>query len=150
MGQTLTNLLTHIIFSTKGRQPLITTECKPDLMAYLGGIVGELNGKPLIINGTSDHVHLLIQLPPTLTVADCLRIVKTNSSRWFHQRWSSQKRFNWQGGYGAFSVSRSNAQKVIAYIENQEKHHQKKTFQEEYIALLKRHDLDYDERYIWA
>lgn len=149
MSQTLTNLLTHIVFSTKGRRPLIDAESKADLIAYLGGIVRELNGKPLIINGTADHVHLLIQLPPTLPVSDAMRVIKTNSSRWVHQRWPVKKDFGWQGGYGAFSVSRSNVHQVIAYIQNQEEHHRKRSFQEELIAILKKHNIEYDERYIW-
>lgn len=98
MAQTLTNLLTHIIFSTKGREPLIQAEVKPDLLAYMGGIVRELKGLPLILNGTQDHVHLLVQLPPTLCVSDALRVIKANSSKWLRQQSPAFRNFAWQNG----------------------------------------------------
>lgn len=149
MAQTFSNLITHIIFSTKGRYPLIDNELKPRLWEYLGGIIEEIKGNPLKINGTADHVHLLVQLPPALSVAEAMRIVKTNSSRWVHQNWDSREKFAWQTGYGAFSVSRSAVPAVVSYIENQAEHHLRKTFEHELIAFLKKHAIEYDERYIW-
>jgi putative transposase len=148
MSHTYTNLLTHIIFSTKERTPFINDSLKRDLHACLGGIVRELRGTALRINGAADHVHLLVGLPASLAVADALRVIKTNSSRWMHE----QKRFvkfGWQEGYGAFSVSRSNAAAVSAYIERQEEHHHRLTFREEFIAFLRKHGVEYDEENLW-
>lgn len=149
MAHTFTNLLTHIIFSSKNRAPCISPELKPQLYAYMGGIIREMKGKALMIDGTSDHVHLLISLPPVVSVAEALRVMKTNSSRWVHETWPSHHDFAWQIGYGAFSVSKSNASSVSKYIASQEKHHQRMSFQEELTALLKKHGIEYDERYIW-
>ena len=149
MTHTFSNLLTHVIFSTKDRFPLISSELKPDLLAYMGGIVRELDGKALTIGGTVDHVHLLVSLPPTLALADALRVLKANSSRWVHET-KGRSKFAWQAGYGAFSVSRSNMPKVIKYISEQEEHHRKVTFQEEFVAFLRKHEIAYDERYIWV
>jgi putative transposase len=96
-----------------------------------------------------DHVHLLISLPPMIAFSDAMRIVKANSSRWVGEKWSARKSFGWQVGYGAFSVSKSNVSEDVKYIQNQEAHHKKVTFQEEFIAFLKKHEIGYDERYIW-
>lgn len=115
----------------------------------MGGIVREMNGSSLIINGTSDHVHLLIWLPPVVSISEAMRVVKTNSSKWVHAEWSSRAHFAWQIGYGAFSVRQSNVPTVLRYIANQEEHHRKISFQEEFIAYLKRHKIEYDEKYIW-
>ena len=112
-------------------------------------MVREINGKAYSINGTADHVHLLINLPPTIALSDALKVVKANSSRWASERWVTKRSFGWQTGYGAFSVSRSNVPDVIKYIAGQEEHHRKITFKEEFIAFLKKHEINYDERYIW-
>jgi putative transposase len=149
MGQTFTNLLVHCIFSTKGRAPTIHPGIAPKLFAYMGGIVRSSNGVPLSINGVADHAHLLLSLPATLCVSDAMRLVKTNSSKWLHESGSEHLNFAWQDGYGAFSVSRSNVDAVIAYIANQEEHHRRMTYQQELLAFLKKHGIDYDERYIW-
>jgi REP element-mobilizing transposase RayT len=149
MAHTYTNLLTHIIFSTKDRLPLIGAELKPKLLGYMGGIVREMAGTALIINGTSDHVHLLIGLPPALSLSEAMRVLKTNSSKWVHEKWNSQSTFGWQTGYGAFSVSQSNVLAVSEYIAHQEEHHRRISFQEEFVTFLKKHGIEYDERYIW-
>jgi REP element-mobilizing transposase RayT len=149
MAHTFTNLLTHIVFSTKHRTPQIDQKLKPQLLAYMGGIVREINGVALLINGTADHVHLLVRLPATVALADVLRLIKTNSSRWVHEQWPSRSDFAWQTGYGAFSVSQSNAEAVLRYIARQEEHHRKVSFQQEMIAYLRRNKIEYDERYIW-
>jgi len=149
MAHTFTNLLTHVIFSTKDRLPHIDAELKAPLLAYMGGIVRELYGTAMTINGTADHVHLLVRLPPTISLADAMRVLKTNSSRWVHEKWPSHCAFAWQTGYGAFSVSQSNVASVVRYIAEQERHHRKVSFQEEFLAYLRRHGIDYDERYIW-
>jgi len=148
MPHTFTNLLMHIIFSTKDRAPLITDDLKPKLHAYMGGIVRELKGKALIINGTADHVHLLVSASPSLSLSDSMRVLKTNSSRWAHE--TSRTPFSWQSGYGAFSVSQSNVQAVLEYIAHQEEHHRKITFQEEYIMFLRKHDISFDENNLWS
>jgi REP element-mobilizing transposase RayT len=148
MADTFTNLLTHVIFSTKDRLPLITPEIKPRLHAYLGGIVRSLDGIALAIDGPIDHVHLLIKTPASAALADVIRTVKANSSRWVHETFPRAD-FAWQTGYGAFSVSFSNVEQVRTYIANQEDHHKTISFQEEFVAFLKRHSIEYDERYIW-
>ena len=116
MAHTFAQLLTHITFSTKGRRPELDGDLRPKLFAYMGGIIRELDGTALIINGTLDHVHLLVSLPSRLAVADAMRVLKTNSSRWVHEKWTSRASFGWQTGYGAFSVSQSNRQAVAEYI----------------------------------
>ena len=149
MPHTFARLLYHVAFSTKGRAPMIDAELKPRLHAYMGGIIGELEGKALIVGGTADHVHLLASLPAKIAVADAMRVVKTNSSRWVHEEWSKRVEFAWQTGYGAFSVSQSAMEAVKRYIANQEEHHRRMTFQEEFLELLRRHGIEYDERYVW-
>jgi len=135
MAHSYSHLLAHIIFSTKQRSLLITPTLKPRLLPYMGGIVRELKGVPLILNGTADHVHMLAQLPAKVSVEECVRVVKTNSSRWVHQTWPGQQ-FGWQTGYAAFSVSHSNLKAVANYIERQEEHHRKISFQQELVAFL--------------
>ena len=146
MAQTLTNLLMHVVFSTKNREPMISADLKPSLLAYIGGIIRELDGKLLAADGTSDHVHLLMRLPPKLSLADGLRVIKTKSSRWARE---AHARFQWQAGYAAFSVSQSNVAAVARYVRDQEKHHRRISFQEELRAFLKKHKIEYDERYLW-
>jgi REP element-mobilizing transposase RayT len=148
MSHSLSSLYTHVIFSTKERIECISQQIKPELCAYIGGIVRELRGKALIVNGMSDHIHLLLKLPVALSIADAMRIIKTNSSRWAREKWP-KTRFGWQTGYAAFSVSRSNLEDVIEYIKNQEEHHRRLSFQDELLLFLKKHEIDYDERYIW-
>ena len=147
MPHTFTSLLTHIIFSTKERAPFIDAALRHDLHAYLGGIVRELKGTALIVNGAADHVHLLAALPPNVSTSEALRVIKTNSSRWVRE--TRRKAFGWQSGYGAFSVSRSNVPSVTHYIAQQEEHHRKVSFKEEFVAFLNRHEVELDERYIW-
>jgi putative transposase len=149
MAHSLTKLLFHVVFSTSDRRPLIEGDLKARLFPYLGGIFRELGGGLLGAGGTPDHVHLLIWLPATVSVAEALRVVKTNSSKWVHQQWPAHRKFGWQTGYGAFSVSKSNAASVLKYIARQEEHHKKVSFQEEFLQLLQKHEIPYDERYLW-
>ncbi len=149
MSHTCSNLLVHAIFSAKDRKPLIESDLREDLFAYLGGIVREMQGKALIINGMPDHVHMLVELRPKVSVAELMRVAKANSSRWIHETRPGHRGFAWQTGYAAFSVSRSNALAVSKYIAEQEKHHRKRTFQDELILFLKKHGIAYDERYLW-
>ena len=150
MSHSFACLLTHAVFSTKDRAPLIGGECRERLWPYLGGIAREIGGKALIVGGTADHAHLLLSLPPTLCAADAMRDLKANSSKWIHETWPDRRDFAWQVGYAIFSVSESSREAVARYIAEQETHHQKMTFQEEFVALLKKHGVEYDERYIWA
>ncbi len=147
MAHTTGNILIHLIFSTKGRRPILTPEIRTDLYPYLGGIVRSLNATALATNGTTDHVHMLIRLRPAQSAAEIARMVKTNSSRWARGKYNTD--FAWQTGYGVFSVSESNLTEVSKYIANQEKHHAKRSFQQEFVAFLKRNKISYDERYIW-
>ncbi len=147
MSHTSGNILLHMIFSTHGRRPLIKSDLRADLFAYLGGIIREMDGTALIVNGTADHVHMLVRIRPAQSCAQIARVVKANSSRWVHEKWNTK--FAWQTGYGVFSVSESNVAAVTKYIAEQEEHHQKHSFQEEFVAFLKKNNVAYDERYIW-
>ena len=149
MAHTFTSILVHVVFSTSGRSPLLADDLRPEMHAYLGGILRRLEAVPIIVGGTADHVHLLVRLSADLAVADCLRVVKTNSSRWVKARWPKRRAFAWQGGYGAFSVSESRRSAVIRYIQQQEQHHRRISFQEEFLKLLTSHGVEFDERYIW-
>ena len=139
MNRTFSQLFTHLVFSTKGRARLIHPDMKPELYAYLGGITRELKGKALAINGMEEHVHLLVSLPPTISISDALRLLKSNSCKWVHEKWRKRSTFAWQLGYGAFSVSKSNVAEVTDYIRNQEEHHRKITYEEEFLGLLRKH-----------
>ena len=150
MGHTATNVLVHFIFSTRHRAPLITKEIEADLHAYLGGILRELGGVALCINGMPDHVHLLVRMPSTHSVADVARLVKANSSRWVHQRWPQFKVFAWQSGYGAFSVSESGQGAVLQYILRQQEHHTKRSFKEEFVVFQRKNGVSVDEKYLWT
>ena len=149
MAHTFTHLLTHIIFSTKDRRPLLNAELKSRLFPHLGGIIRAHDGKALIINGPSDHVHILASLAAKHSLSDLMRELKADSSGWVHKNYPDQKTFAWQIGYGAFSVSHSSLAEVEKYIANQEDHHRKVSFQEEFIEFLRRHEIVYDERFLW-
>ena len=146
---TYTSLLTHVTFSTKRRQPFITPDVEVRLLPYLGGIARQLGGTLLVSNSVADHVHLLMVLPPTLAISEAVGKLKGSSSKWIHDTFPEHRSFAWQRGFGAFSVSRSNVPGVARYIEEQKEHHRKVTFQEELVLLLRRHGVDFDERYLW-
>jgi len=149
MAHTYTNLLTHAVFSSSGRIPLLVDAIRADVHSYLGGILRELRAIPIMIGGTADHVHLFARLPADLAVADCMRVLKANSTRWIKESWPERRSFAWQGGYAAFGVSESSRKTVIHYIQNQAEHHQRISFQDEFLALLRKHGVDFDERYVW-
>jgi putative transposase len=148
MPQSLAYLLVHLVFSTKNRAAFLQSEqLRSEAHAYLTATLGALNCEPVQVGGVSDHVHLLFGLSRTVSLADVVRQVKTSSSRIVREK--GHHAFSWQTGYGAFSVSESNRSAVIDYIVNQEMHHRKMTFQEEIRALLKKHSMHFDERYVW-
>ena len=148
MAHSYTNILIHYIFSTKNREKIIKSELQERLWAYMGGIARENNMKALAIGGIEDHVHLLISLPATLSIAKTIQLIKGGSSKWVHDTFPDQNHFKWQEGYGAFSVSISRVSDTIAYIRRQQEHHSKKSFHKEYITFLKKHGIDYDKRYV--
>jgi REP element-mobilizing transposase RayT len=150
MAHTYSNLVIHALFSTRDRIPALKAEWKAELFSYQAGIITRLGGWPILINGPKDHVHLLFGVPPRLALADLLEKVKSNSSKWLHAARPGCSNFAWQTGYAAFSVSHSNIASVKEYIANQEAHHRNVTFQEEVLAFLKRHEIEYDPRYVWG
>jgi putative transposase len=139
----------HCVFSTKERRPLITTELHERLWSFLGGIARQNKMKAIEIGGVEDHVHILLSLPSAMTISKAMQLIKGGSSKWIHETFSAQREFAWQDEYGAFSVSVSQLDKTIEYIKGQKAHHHKMTFQDEFVALLKKHRIEYDERYLW-
>ncbi|TWT80459.1 Transposase IS200 like protein [Planctomycetes bacterium CA13] len=146
---TFTNLLFHIIYSTKYRKPAVCADWQDDLYGYIGGIVRDQKGTLLRIGGVEDHVHLLAKLSPTVAISDVLRTIKANSSKWINERSDVSRKFEWQSGYAAFSVSESQMPVVGEYIANQAEHHRKATFEEEFLAILKKHNIKFDMRYVF-
>ncbi len=149
MSQSLVKIYVHTIFSTKNRQPFIDHEIEDVLFNYLGGICKGLECFPLKIGGHNDHVHILSSLSKKITVIKFLEELKSHSSSWIKTQGERYQNFYWQGGYGAFSVSPSAIESVKRYIENQHDHHKTITFQEEYRKILREHNIDFDERYVW-
>ena len=141
MPHTFSRLIYHVVFGTKRRAPSIDEALRERLWPYLGGIVRDLRGIPLAINGVSDHAHLLVVLPPTISVADFARMIKSNSSKWIHETFETRPHFEWQTGYAAFTVSESQHELVARYIAHQEEHHRTMTFADELAALLRRHGI---------
>jgi putative transposase len=149
MGQSLVKNYLHIVFSTKHRQPLIHKPYNEELYNYIGGTCRNLECYPVIVGGYTDHVHILCMLSKKIALIKLLEEVKSHSSKWMKTKAESLANFYWQDGYGAFSVNPSQVEVVKAYIQNQQEHHRKKTFQNEYRAFLKKYNVEYDERYVW-
>ena len=150
MAQSLARLWTHLIFSTKDRFPFLTDAVlRRDMHAYLAEMLRHQGCETLIVGGVEDHTHSLFALSRTRTIANVVKEVKRTSSGWVKDASPKLARFHWQSGYAAFSVSQSNLVDVIGYIENQEQHHKRVTFQDEYRAFLNAHGIEFDERYIW-
>ncbi|HKO44348.1 MAG TPA: IS200/IS605 family transposase [Pyrinomonadaceae bacterium] len=143
------SLLVHFVWSTKNREPWIELAMREDMYAYIGGIMRKKKATLLAAGGMFDHIHLYASLPSIISIADLVNAVKANSSRWVHESFRNLRTFAWQEGYGAFSVSKSDEQRVIRYVQDQERHHAKRTFEEEFISLLEKHDMPYDPRQIW-
>ncbi|MES2619397.1 MAG: IS200/IS605 family transposase [Bacteroidota bacterium] len=149
MPHTYTQLYIQIVFAVQGRQNLISQQHKEELHKYITGIVQKRNHKMLAINSMPDHTHIFVGLKPTQSISDLVRDIKTNSSSFITEKKFVRGKFNWQEGYGAFSYSHSHIDAVVKYILNQEEHHRKKTFREEYIDFLKKFNVEYDEKYLF-
>ncbi|NIV14932.1 MAG: IS200/IS605 family transposase [Aliifodinibius sp.] len=149
MADTYSQIYIHTVFAVQGRQNLISKKHKDELYKYITGIITKKEQKLIRINGMSDHIHILIGLRPAMALSDLVRDIKTNSSTFINDnRWIRGK-FNWQEGYGAFSYGHSQLDRVIRYIDNQEAHHRKRTFKEEYLTLLKRFNIEYKDEYLF-
>ncbi|MBI4325650.1 MAG: IS200/IS605 family transposase [Chloroflexi bacterium] len=149
MANTFTSLHYHIVFSTKHREPWIRPDLQERVWTYLGGIARENGLKALLVGGMPDHDHIALAMPPTHAMSKALQLIKGGSSKWIKEVFPAMRGFAWQDGYGAFTVSKSNLDEVVEYIRNQPEHHRVKTFQEEFLAFLIRHKIEYDERYLW-
>ncbi|HRK28430.1 MAG TPA: IS200/IS605 family transposase [Chitinophagales bacterium] len=149
MPNTYTQLYVHAVFAVKGRANLISPKWKEKLYQYITGIITNKNQKLMVINGMPDHLHLLIRLKPDCTLSDLIRDIKANSSKWINEQKFVMGKFEWQTGFGAFTIGQSQIQSVVNYILNQEEHHKKKTFREEYIEFLNAYEIDYKPEYIF-
>lgn len=149
MPQSLSYLLTHIVFSTKDRAPVLDATVRPALHAYLATVSRNVDCECFRVGGVADHVHLAVRLSRTITMAQLIEELKTSSSKWLKTQSPALASFAWQRGYGAFSVGPSDQETLIHYIDNQEEHHRTRTFQDEYRAFLTKYKIAYDERYIW-
>jgi putative transposase len=150
MAQSLARLWTHLIFSTKDRFPFLSDKAiRADMHAYLATVLRTHECETLLVGGVEDHVHALYVLSRNFSIATVVKEIKRTSSSWIKLISRRQAKFHWQSGYGAFSVSQSHLNQVIRYIERQEQHHRRVTFQDEYRAFLKKYGIEYDERYVW-
>ena len=150
MSQSLSTVYIHLVFSTKERRPFLREqEFRSSVFSYLGGVSKQLSCLPLIVGGAEDHAHLLCRFGRTITQADWVKEIKRVSSLWIKEQRSDMFDFQWQGGYADFSVSQSNVEQVTRYIAQQEEHHKTVSFQDELRALLRKHNLEWDERYVW-
>ena len=149
MADTFSQIYIQYVFSVKGRENLLQEPWRDDVFKYIAGIVKGKNQKPIIVNGISDHVHAFIGLKPSMNISDLVRDIKNNSSNFINEQKFQKGKFLWQEGYGAFSCSHSQIENVYNYIANQEKHHKKKTFKEEYIEFLHKFGIEYNEKYLF-
>ena len=150
MGHSYTSSLYHCAFSTKERRPCITAELQSQLWPFLGGIARRNRMTARAVGGVEDHVHILPSLPSTISIAKAIQLLKVGSSLWVHETFPAQCGFAWQEGYGAFSLGVSQVERTKNHIESQAEHHRKASFQEEFLAFLKKHKMDYDDRYVWG
>jgi len=149
MANTYTQLYIQIVFAVKHREGIIASHWKDELYQYITGIIRNNKHKLISINGMYDHVHILVGIHPAQSVSDLIQDIKANSSKWINEKKFIKGKFEWQSGYGAFSYGKSQIKMVVEYIENQEKHHAKKTFKEEYLEFLQKFEVEYDEKYIF-
>ncbi len=149
MGHSYCSSLYHCIFSTKERGKTIAPDVRDRLWEYMGGVAREHEMTALAVGGTDDHAHLLVAIPATLAVATAMREIKSGTSHWMHET-CAMPEFAWQEGYGAFSIGHSQMEATVRYIARQEEHHRKRDFQAEFVAILKKHRMEYDLRYVWG
>jgi putative transposase len=149
MPQSLSLVIVHLIYSTEDRSPCLDTSTRPHLHAYLATVARNSKCEAYRVGGTYDHVHLAVRLSRTVTIAGLVEELKTSSSKWLKMQRPELRKFSWQRGYGAFSAGHSELEDLVSYVASQEEHHKVRTFQEEYVALLKEHGVQYDERYVW-
>jgi REP element-mobilizing transposase RayT len=149
MPGTFSQIYIQIVFAVKGRENLINRSWAPELHKYIAGIIKGKNQKPIIVNGMPDHIHVFIGLRPVMSIADLVRDIKSNSTNFINEKKFVKGKFAWQEGYGAFSYSHSQIENVYNYILNQEAHHGKNTFKEEYMDLLKKFEIEYEEKYLF-
>ena len=149
MANTYTQIHIQFVFAVKYRHSLISDVWRKELYLYISGIIEKQGHKLIVINGMPDHIHILVGMKPNQSVSDLLQDIKRNSSLWINQKGFVKGKFEWQEGYGAFSYSKSHTPAVIKYIEDQEEHHKRKTFKEEYLEFLEKFDIPHDERYIF-
>jgi REP element-mobilizing transposase RayT len=142
-------LLYHIVFSTKNRQRWLTDGFREKVFAYMAGTAKDLNGFAIKVGGFYDHVHLLVRIPAKIAVSEFVGLLKASTSKHINDTSELIRKFGWQDGYGAFTVSVSAKDAVVAYIENQMEHHKKQTFEDEYLAMLAKHEVEYDPRYVF-
>lgn len=150
MSQSLSKLFVHIIYHVKSTSVLIRKEDADELYAYIGAVLKDLECIPILINGVSDHIHILCVMSKNIALAKLVEDTKRHSSRWIKTKSNYYTKFAWQGGYAGFSVSPSLYEKTKKYIENQEEHHKKMTFKEEYLLFLKEYSIEFDENYLWT
>jgi len=150
MAATFTSMYIHFVFSTKNRENLIDNKMKSHLWAYMGGIASQNKMVALAVGGSGNHIHMLLSIPAAISPSKAIQLVKANSSKWINEENHNKVRFSWQVGYGGFTVSPRQIEKVINYIQGQEEHHRIKTFEEEYVGFLKDSGIEYDERYLWG
>lgn len=152
MAQTLVSILVHVVFSTKNRRNLLPgdTEIEDRLFAYIGGILKSRGNRLLAAGCTQNHIHLLISLSKNENLTDAMRDVKRRSSQWIKTTDASRRDFQWQEGYGAFSIGASQVPAVRAYVKNQKTHHRTRSFEDEYLAILERYEMEYDSQYVWG
>ena len=150
MPHSYTSCLVHLAFSTKERRNTIPADALPKLWEYIGGIARKNGFKVVAAGGTTNHLHVLVPLPGTMPVAKAVQLLKGGSSKWMHETGEGASLFGWQEGYGAFSIGASQVERTVEYIRGQERHHKEKTFEEEFVAFLRRNGVEYDERHVWG
>ncbi|MBC7937375.1 MAG: IS200/IS605 family transposase [Rhizobacter sp.] len=149
MPGTFSQLYIQVVFAVKGRENLVASKWKEELNKYIAGVIKGKGQKPIIVNGMPDHIHAFIGLKPAMCISDLVRDIKNNSSNFINDNHLSNRKFCWQEGYGAFSYAHSQLDRVYKYILNQEEHHRRKTFKKEYVDLLKKFEIEYDEKYLF-
>lgn len=150
MANTYSSLHYHLVSSTKNRVAYLTSDIEQRVWAYIGGVARKHKMTALQVGGFDDHIHTLVMAPPILSPSQIAQCLKGDSSKWIHETFPGLRDFAWQEGYGAFTVSKSNLESVVSYIQKQREHHQQRSFQEEYLDFLRKHDIEYDERYVWG